>query len=98
MPKKSFKDNPVLAFISAPQEAEEIPAGEAPRSARREKGTYWRACLNLRAEYKEYVADEAWKRRITATDYINGLIAADMEAKQADMEAKQMENGGQHDG
>ena len=102
MPRKSFKDDPALAFISVPLSAhlqevqEEVqakeeaasglrppasgPAGQ-PKPGKAGKGTYWRACLNLRAEYKEYINEEAWKQRITATDYINRLIAADMAAK-----------------
>ena len=90
MPKKSFKDNPALAYLNTQGETQKTeikygPETESPPEAkgRRQKQEYWRVCLNLRPEFKEYVNDEAWKARKTATEYINDLIAADRVIKQA---------------
>ena len=88
MPKKSFKDNPALAYLNTQEETIETQrdpaAGSQPEAKwHRQKQEYWRVCLNLRPEFKEYVNDEAWKARKTATEYINDLIAADMAIKQA---------------
>ena len=88
MPKKDFKDNPALAYLNTQEETTEIkrePETESPEAnGRRKKQEYWRVCLNLRPEFKEYVGDEAWKARKTSTEYINDLIAADMVIKQAE--------------
>ena len=88
MPKKNFKDNPALAYLNTQEETKEIkqePETENPETnGRRKKQEYWRVCLNLRPEFKEYIGDEAWKARKTSTEYINDLIAADMVIKQAE--------------
>jgi len=87
MPKKSFKDNPALAYLNTQGETAEIKdrpeTGRPDARGRRQKQEYWRVCLNLRPEFKGYVGDEAWKARKTSTEYINDLIAADMAIKQA---------------
>ena len=46
------------------------------------QAAYYRLNLKLRAEFRQYLDDESWKARISITEYINRLIAADMTAKQ----------------
>lgn len=41
----------------------------------------YRINLKLRPEYKQYLSDEAWKAKTSVTEYINDLIAADIEIK-----------------
>jgi len=89
MPKKDFKNNPALAFIGTQEEEpaaepqqEPTPEPAPEKKPRRQKQEFWRVCLNLRPEYKEFVSDEAWKARKNVTEYFNDLVAADIAAKQ----------------
>jgi hypothetical protein len=80
MAKKSFADNPALAFIST-QRIEELPKTQGEQAS---KPTYYRLNLKLRGEYRQYLDDESWKARKSITEYLNDLIAADMKAKKSD--------------
>jgi len=82
MQKKSFKDNPALAYVTGSQ-TEDAGQDQEPKSGRKPKGEYYRVCLNLRPEFRQYLDDESWKARQTVTEYVNCLIAADMAAKAA---------------
>ena len=115
MPKKSFKNNPALAFIDQPQEAHEGQEVQPPQRTQDTPGTHitpsthkthdtsmpqeppkpqepqeppkpepYRINLKLRGEFKQFLDDEAWKARKSITEYLNELIAADMEAKQGE--------------
>jgi len=44
--------------------------------------TFYRINLKLRPEFRQYLDDESWKARKSITEYLNDLIAADMAAKQ----------------
>ena len=55
------------------------PQGRPKKTQDEKKGGY-RYNLNLDKELKEYLKNKAWQDRKTATDYINDLIRADMEA------------------
>lgn len=43
----------------------------------------YRFNLNLPRRYKEYLQEIAWQNRTTITEYLVGLVAADMERKKA---------------
>ena len=43
--------------------------------------TFYRLNLKLRGDFRQYLDDEAWKARKSITEYLNDLIAADMEEK-----------------
>lgn len=46
----------------------------------RGKGFY-RINLKLDGELEEYIKEEAWKNRLSVTEYLNGLIRADRNTK-----------------
>jgi len=82
MPRKSFKDNPALAYIgkvqvSEPPEAPEVPV---PPDGDGTEAKHYRINLKLRPEYREYLENASWRSRKSITQYINDLIAADREA------------------
>jgi len=86
MPKKSFKDNPALAFIG--NQATEVPPTKetslpppTPTPAETNQ-RYYRINLKLNAEYKDYLQRVSWDNRKSVTRYINDLIAADKERQQ----------------
>ena len=88
MSKKSFKDNPALAFISTPQDANET---HEPQKTQGTQGTYdthtppppkyYRLNLKLKAEYRDYLDRVSWENRKSITQYLNDLIEADRAAK-----------------
>jgi len=86
MSKKSFKDNPALAFIGNTKTAETVPAPEIrpnnatpPPAESNPNQKYYRINLKLKAEYKDYLEQASWDSRKSITQYINDLIAADKE-------------------
>ena len=86
MEKKSFKDNPALAFIGSAQtdNAQDIHSTHETQRIQDAQQTHWRMNIKLPWEYRQYLDDEAWKARISMTEYINRLIAADMEKKRGE--------------
>jgi len=87
MSKKSFADNPALAFIGSaqprqpedPTESVAVPSpassGEAPAAVK-----YHRLTLRLKPAHKSYLEQVSWQHRTSITQYIADLIAADMHA------------------
>jgi len=98
MPKKSFKDNPALAFIGNTQvsepatltddtEVSELTLEEVftPTPAEKsESRREYRINLRLSEEYKEYLDWASWSRKKSITQYVNELIAADKEKRGAE--------------
>ena len=78
MSKKSFIDNPALAFIDSARTHETQPTKDIHEA----QDAYYRLNLKLRVEYRQFLNDEAWKARISVTEYVNRLIAADMSKKE----------------
>ena len=44
------------------------------------KQEFYRFSAKMPIEYKDYLQEMAWRQRTTITDYLNRIIAADMEA------------------
>ena len=95
MPAKTFKNKTshLDKFFSEPKESERN-AHDAHdeqgahnthdgRDAHNEKevaqGKPYRLNTLISAEYEKFIRDEAWKARMNVTQYINALIAAEME-------------------
>ena len=45
-----------------------------------QKQEFYRFNAKMPIEYKDYLQEMAWRQRTTVTEYLNRLIAADMEA------------------
>lgn len=61
------------------QDTQKKAKGRPPKTEEQKKGGY-RYNLNLDKELKTYLKNKAWQDRKSATDYINDLLRADMEA------------------
>lgn len=73
MAKKKFEapqGNVYGSVIQSTEQQQEAPV----------KTEYYRFNAKMPMEYKDYLQEMAWRNRTTITDYINNLIAADMEA------------------
>lgn len=95
MPKKSFKDNPALAFIgkaqiAAPEESgtheaqqtqETYMPQEAQGTQEQPAAKYYRLNLKLKAEYRDYLERVSWEAHKSITQYLNDLIEADKATK-----------------
>lgn len=92
MPKKSFKDNPALAFIgkaqiTAPEEsgtheAQQTQETYTPQETQEQPSAkYYRLNLKLKAEYRDYLERVSWEAHKSITQYLNDLIEADKAAK-----------------
>ena len=86
MSKKSFKDNPALAFIGNAQRTE--PEEERTQQTHNTQETrssvsakYYRLNLKLKAEYKEYLDQVSWEAHKSITQYLNDLIQADKDTR-----------------
>lgn len=92
MPKKSFKDNPALAFIGStqpaaleesgthePQQTRETYKPQEPQEQPAAK--YYRLNLKLKAEYRDYLELVSWEAHKSITQYLNDLIEADKVTK-----------------
>lgn len=76
MAKKSFRNNPAMAFIDTPQATDE-PAATSEKEARGTQKSHYRVNLRLNPEYKEYLDRVSWENKKSITQYINDLIEAD---------------------
>ena len=89
MPKKSFRDNPALAFIGnqateespepLPPPVQEPPAPPPLTHPPETHLKYYRINLKVRADHRAYLRQASWNRRTSITQYINDLIEADKE-------------------
>jgi hypothetical protein len=81
MSKKNFKDNTVntgnTQAISDTEQTQNKP---------------YRLNVKLRSEFRQYLDDEAWKARMSITEYLNNLIQADMDKKKEIEKNEQKEN------
>jgi hypothetical protein len=70
-----------------PPPAPKLPLAQSPQmtqSANKQAAAskYYRVCVNLKAEYEQYLKDAVWESRTKdLTQYINNLIEADRAAK-----------------
>ena len=74
MAKQKFtapQGNPYNSIIQSTEQAQPEPAA---------KTEYYRFNAKMPIEYKDYLQEMAWRQRTTITEYLNKLIAADMEA------------------
>ena len=97
MAKKSYRNDPggVDRFFSdTPQDSsvadntqqtQSTPIAQETQNAQQ---MYYRINLRLRPEYRQYLDDESWKARMSITEYLNELIAADMAAKRKERESE----------
>ncbi len=60
-----------------PEQTHETQTTHEPQAASPVSTQYYRLNLKLKAEYKEYLADAAWERRQSITEYLNQLIERD---------------------
>lgn len=74
MAKKKFEAPQGNVYGSVIQSTEQQQAEPAAKTE------YYRFNAKMPMEYKDYLQEMAWRNRTTITDYLNTLIAADMEA------------------
>jgi hypothetical protein len=67
--------------FSTPQNAySSVIQSAATETAHEEKKQeFYRFNLRFPAEYRDYLQEMAWRNRMTATEYLTKLVAADME-------------------
>lgn len=73
MAKQKFTAPQGDVYGSIIQSTEQTPQEQA-------KQEYYRFNAKMPIEYKDYLQEMAWRQRTTVTEYLNRLIAADMEA------------------
>jgi hypothetical protein len=54
---------------------------QQPHETQTPAAKFYRINLKLKPEFQKYLDDEAWKARMSITQYINNLIQADMDSK-----------------
>ena len=91
MNKKNFKDNTanIDRFFSEAETQNTQSAYDAydtlnTDNTQETQERPYRINLKLRTNYRQYLDDEAWKARISITEYLNRLIQADMDKKNGD--------------
>lgn len=81
MAKKNFRDDIVTGadrFFSAHDDTQGAQDVQDVRDVQNTQGTQdmkpYRINLKLNGGYKEFLADEAWKRRMSITELLNQVI------------------------
>lgn len=65
-----MQDTKVIKSVKATEETRDTQGTKDTSDTQQ----YYRINLKLRAEYKDYLADEAWRQRISITELLNRMI------------------------